>query len=88
MSDTIKEITSFASDVDLRALVSTQGCWVVDSITVIDAGSGGLALRGGFEDSILTGVANGDVISLANIKKILASGTSVAKVRVAFSRKL
>ena len=87
MSDTIKEVTDFSSDITLRSLVSSQGCWVVDAITVVSAGSGALALAGGFENTTLTGVADGDVVTLTDIKKILASGTSITKARIAFSRK-
>ena len=88
----VKEYTSFGSDIDLRSEPPANAdAGRVSRFEVVDAGSGGLALRmqennaGVGVDVALTSLTAGDV--QLSPDKILASGTTVAKVRVWWNRK-
>jgi hypothetical protein len=82
MADLIVEHTDFSSDINLKAV----GPFAIDSIVVKDAGAGGLALEGRWGTSTLTDLVDDEIITL-NVRKVLAAGTSVGKIRVYYTRR-
>lgn len=84
----VAEYTSFASDIDLSAAPPADAnAGGVARLEVVDAGSGGLSLRlsGSSTTVTLTALPTGDVEFSPS--RILASGTTVAKVRVWWNRR-
>ncbi|HVY26951.1 MAG TPA: hypothetical protein VHB79_10375 [Polyangiaceae bacterium] len=82
MADLIVEFTDFSSDINLKSI----GSFAIDSIVVKDAGAGELALEGRWGTSTLTDLVDDEVVAL-NVNKVLATGTSVAKIRVYYTRR-
>jgi hypothetical protein len=86
MALAIKEITDFSADVVLLDLLTKEKDGRrIESIVVVDAGGGDLAIEGyGGEVTALTGLQNNEVVNIVAPNKVLAAGTSVGKVRVSF----
>jgi len=84
----VKEYSSFASDIDLTVEPPAEAnAGSPSRIEVLDAGGGGLALEilnSGVQVT-LTDLPTGDV--QLNPGKILATGTSVGKIRVWWTRR-
>jgi hypothetical protein len=80
----VKEYSSFATDIDLNGEAPADvNAGAVGRVEVVTAGGGGLAMKiaGAVTATVaLTGLAAGDVPIYP--EKILAAGTTVAKVRV------
>ncbi len=77
----VKEYSSFTSDIDLEAEVAgNRHATVIDRFEILSAGSGGLSAIVSGSTVTLTDLTAGDVDIAPS--KILAGGTTVAKVRV------
>lgn len=83
--DDLKEYTDFSSDIDLQAIAQSHCQHAARVIRVLAAGSGGLSVVMSVNDGVPTPrpltVSTGEEIT-GKFCKIVATGTSVTKIRV------
>lgn len=82
----VVEFSSFGADIDLTTAASSWCKRPARAITIVTAGAGGLVIQVVNPDAVtnrtLSALTSGERLEPIQVRKIIASGTTVSKIRV------